>query len=837
MKSISPAPPQEQGLVSVVIVNYRGAQDTITCLQGLRDINWPADQLELIVVDNDSGDGSAELIRAAAPDVKVIESGANLGFAGGCNLGVAKASGEFVALINSDARPDAEWISEAVAAFRADRGVACVASKVLDWDGKLIDYVGGFVNFTGQGYKLEVGWPDSEDFSEPRDVLFATGSAAFFRVDSFRQVGGFDEQYFMFFEDVDLGWRMNLRGMRVRYVPTSLVYHRHHAAISKFGSYRERYLLERNGLLTIYKNLSDELLGKVLAPALLLGIRNAVVQGGANPFSLDLQRSPGGDEAPTEDVSRLTLSTVYGIDYLASNIAELTEQRERIQAERRIGDSALPGLFSGMLRSTNTQVDYQRTWDDTVDVFGLREALHGRRRIAVISTDTFASRMAGPAIRAFHIADQLAYEHDVKLVSTTKCTIDNDRFECLTVPFGQLEKVVKWAEVIIFQGFVMHHAPWIADTDKIIVVDIYDPMHLEQLEQFRTDDLTVRTQRIAATTDVLTKQLKRGDFFMCASEQQRHLWLGHLASVGRINPLNYEYDSSMRSLITICPFGLASSPATRTRAALRGVVPGIEQGDKVIIWAGGVYNWFDPLTLIRAVDVLRERHDNVRLFFLGMSHPNPDVPAMQMAYEAQQLSERLGLTGKYVFFNSEWVAYDDRQNYLLDADLGVSTHFEHVETTFSFRTRMLDYLWAGLPIVATGGDAFGELIQAQNLGLTVPEQDVEALVDALERSLYDHDFATECAQNVAALRTDFTWEKTLAPLMEFCRSAQRAPDAVLRRRGVTGSYALPGGAVRNLIGRNLAYARARVDEGGLMHAAKMGVLKARRLAIRAEPQS
>jgi len=94
------------GVVSVVLVNYRGASDTITCLRAFDEIDWPADRLELIVVDNDSGDGSAAQIRAAVPGVIVVEAGANTGFAGGCNLGVAHATGEYVGLINNDARPD-----------------------------------------------------------------------------------------------------------------------------------------------------------------------------------------------------------------------------------------------------------------------------------------------------------------------------------------------------------------------------------------------------------------------------------------------------------------------------------------------------------------------------------------------------------------------------------------------------------------------------------------------------------------------------------------------------------------------------------------------------------
>src|SRR5206468_8785633 len=95
------------------------------------------------------------------------------------------------------------------------------------------------------------------------------------------------------------------------------------------------------------------------------------------------------------------------------------------------------------------------------------------------------------------------------------------------------------------------------------------------------------------------------------------------------------------------------------------------------------------------------------------------------------LATELGLTGTHVFFNEGWVPYEERQNYLLEADIGVSTHLDHVETAFSFRTRILDYLWASLPIVATEGDSFATLIEAEGLGLTVPAQDVGALETAL----------------------------------------------------------------------------------------------------------
>jgi len=225
------APTVRAGVVSVVLVNYKGAPDTIACLRAFADVDWPADRLELIVVDNDSGDGSVGRIREAVPRAVVVEAGSNTGFAGGCNLGVAHATGEYVGLINNDARPGEQWVAAAVGAFEADPTVASVASKVLDWDGKLVDYVDGSLTWYGMGYKREVEKPDTGAWDVAKDVLFGTGAAMFVRTELFREVGGFDERFFMFYEDVDFGWRLNLLGHRVRYVPDSVAYHRHHVSM------------------------------------------------------------------------------------------------------------------------------------------------------------------------------------------------------------------------------------------------------------------------------------------------------------------------------------------------------------------------------------------------------------------------------------------------------------------------------------------------------------------------------------------------------------------------------------------------------------------------------
>jgi glycosyltransferase involved in cell wall biosynthesis len=265
---------------------------------------------------------------------------------------------------------------------------------------------------------------------------------------------------------------------------------------------------------------------------------------------------------------------------------------------------------------------------------------------------------------------------------------------------------------------------------------------------------------------------------VCASDKQRDFWLGQLTGVNRVNPATYDQDASLRALIDVAPFGLPSVPPVKRQAVVKGVVDGIDADDFLLLWGGGIYNWFDPLTLIRAVGQVATDHPDVKLFFLGSAHPNPDVPEMRMASTAFRLAEELGLLDKHVFFNPGWVEYERRADYLLEADLGVSTHFEHIETAFSYRTRILDYLWASLPIVATEGDSLSRLVNEHALGLTVPAEDVDALADAIRRLRTDRDLYATCKAAVETLAPDMTWERALAPIVDFARRPRRAADRV-----------------------------------------------------------
>src|SRR5579875_412391 len=398
-------------------------------------------------------------------------------------------------------------------------------------------------------------------------------------------------------------------------------------------------------------------------------------------------------------------------------------------------------------------------------------------RVVVVTADVLRKQVAGPAMRAWHIAARLALEHEVRLVTTSPyCEIEGEGFEVARVSAEELFEAALWADILVLQGYVTHHNPGLVDLDKVIVFDVYDPLHLETLALTKGAAGPARDWHVRTAIGTLNRQLARADFLICATERQRDLFVGQLCSLGRANPHTYDEDPTLRRLIDVVPFGLPDGDPVHRRPALRGVVPGIGPSDDLIVWAGGVYDWFDPLTLVRAVASLAKRRPSVRLFFRGLKHPNPDVPEMAAARAARELAEELGVAGKHVFFNEGWVDYADRENFLLEATVGVTTHFDSVETRYSFRTRALDYLWAALPMVTTRGDSFAELVEAEGMGFSVPPQDPDALEDALARLLYDKELAEGCRARAAALRKLFRWSVVLEPLVEFCRQPRRAPD-------------------------------------------------------------
>jgi glycosyltransferase involved in cell wall biosynthesis len=426
-----------------------------------------------------------------------------------------------------------------------------------------------------------------------------------------------------------------------------------------------------------------------------------------------------------------------------------------------------------------------------------------RTSVLVLSSEPVGERMAGPAIRATELARALAAEHDVTLAApqgrTTALTestiLDKPpiRWEIqdtLSVPagvtllnagFSDYETLVAAArehDVVVAQELPPTLLGRLADLPARLVLDLYNPIVIEVLEAVaaRPERAQRRIQRLIAARALA--QCAVADLVLCASERQRDLWLGGMALASLIELDTYRRDPSLRSLIEVVPFGIPESPPPEPAGAIRAAFPAIGEGERTLLWAGGIWGWLDAATPIRAMAQL----DGAHLVFMGIGRPGlAKTGQEEFALRARELARAEGLEGSRVHFNEGWVPYAERGAWLAEADLGVSAHLDHLEARFSFRTRILDYLWAGLPVVASSGDVLGDLVAARGLGRAVEPGDVDGFAAAC-RALLDDPPGYEAARDrIADLRPELVWSEAARPLVEWCSHITRQPPRRPRR--------------------------------------------------------
>jgi len=398
------------------------------------------------------------------------------------------------------------------------------------------------------------------------------------------------------------------------------------------------------------------------------------------------------------------------------------------------------------------------------------------KRVLIVSSDTIDTNMAGTGIRNWEIAHALAGQCKVTLATPNQPDLDSDIVNLVQYDFenGDLRHLAKEADAIIVQGMLLHFHPYLRDLSIPLAVDLYVPILLENLVWHDKEDWSTWIPNYEEYLRVQLELLRAGDFFYCASERQRDYWLGMLHAQKRLNPHTYRQDPTCRKLIDVVPYGIPENEPEATHPVLKGVHPNIAKSDKVILWSGGLWDWLDPLTLIKAIAQLVPQHPELKLWFMGTHHPNPIVKGMTMPEEAIELSQKLGLYGEHVFFN-DWVPYNERANYLLEADFSVVSHPGNIETRFSFRTRVLDCIWARLPLIITEGDAMAEWVTTENLGYTVPPHDVSAMVDAIEKMLASggRQIFEQAFYN---LQKSLRWREVVLPLQRFCLQPSITPD-------------------------------------------------------------
>jgi glycosyltransferase involved in cell wall biosynthesis len=380
---------------------------------------------------------------------------------------------------------------------------------------------------------------------------------------------------------------------------------------------------------------------------------------------------------------------------------------------------------------------------------------------------------AGIGIRFLEIARVLRDDgHDVVILSPDAGAIDGTRGahihpESFALFGGS-------SDFAVVQGHVAN-AYFQQAKPLPTVVDLYDPYIIENLhyysergaEVFQHDHFTLMTS------------IARGDYFLCASEAQRLFYLGLMLASGRLNPILFEEDPQLESLIGIAPFGVqppvVSSRALRAGSPAYGAGRRLSEGDPAHearddtsarprnthdVLFGGIYDWYDPIAAIDAIAAVRRTIPDATLTFTH--HPNPDTTPQGKLGEAMQYAR----AKSYDFVRFEpWAAYGARAEFFERFALALLTFPRSIETDLSMRTRVYDYLWCGLPIVTSSAPGTDELLARYGAGVVTDD-----FAGAIVSLLTDRERYEAMVRGSQEFVRDHQWDRTLAPLREFART-------------------------------------------------------------------
>lgn len=381
-------------------------------------------------------------------------------------------------------------------------------------------------------------------------------------------------------------------------------------------------------------------------------------------------------------------------------------------------------------------------------------------RVLVLSAEPVRPRMAGMGIRALRVAEQLGRAgHDVVLaspapeevslrgagrvvVSETREALDRaDEFEVAVVS-GHAGRE------LLARGFA-----------GAVVADLYDPFLVENLAYAESLGPAVFVNDRKA----LFALLERADFVLAASEEQRLFWLGLLLGRGRLSPADVAREPEARGLCDVAAFGIDEAPP-----ASSWPVPEIPAGEADVFF-GGVYDWYDVNLLLDAWPLVLASAPAARLLF--SENPNPASTPQTRLLEVTERARCEGWLGGSVVV-LPWVAHEARGGLYRACRVAAVAQRRSLETLLSFRTRLLDFLWAGLPVVTTEGGAGARLIEGTGAGRVVAAEP-GAFAAALVALLTD-DAAREAASRRALEAAPaFRWERTLRPLLDFVAAPRR----------------------------------------------------------------
>jgi GT2 family glycosyltransferase len=325
-------------LATVIVINWNGRRYLDRCFEAT--LGQVIDGgMEVMLVDNGSTDGSAEHVEERWPDVRVVRTGRNLGFAAGNNVGMMRATGRYVVLLNPDTTVQPGWLQALVQAAEADPKVGAVTSKLVFMaDPGELQNAGCLLLSDGSGADRGFHERDTGQYEVREEVFGACGAAALYRRAMLDDVGHLDETFFNYYEDTDLNWRLRLRGWKVLYEPAAVVHHVHAGSSGEWSPFFT-FHVDRNRLFMILKNAPWHMVLGTFAHFAVLSGKNAVrtiVSRVARPPQA-LQRANLGPGR-----ARIHLRVLIS---LLRHLPEMLVKRSHIRRRRTVSDGAIARWF------------------------------------------------------------------------------------------------------------------------------------------------------------------------------------------------------------------------------------------------------------------------------------------------------------------------------------------------------------------------------------------------------------------------------------------------------------------------------------------------------------
>ncbi len=399
-----------------------------------------------------------------------------------------------------------------------------------------------------------------------------------------------------------------------------------------------------------------------------------------------------------------------------------------------------------------------------------------KNSLLIIAQEPITERLGGLGMRQYEIARHLREDFHVVLTTPWPTSRKPKGFDIVHIPYEDLDsyqKYIRDSDIVYINSVPSSILSLLEKGGKYIIVDLCPIYVFENLE-FEAFEKKISNSRIYSELDYFKKRLKTGDFFICAGIRERDYHLGILALEKKIPFHSYPNDKNFKKIIDLVPMGIPDNPPKKTEKMIRGVIEGVGENDFLLIWSGAIWNWYDTDTLLKALSLAVRKKPEIKLVFVGTTSPSSENATHRYQFETlMSLAKDLDLLGKNLFIMPGWIPYDKRQNYLLEADAAVVTFNDHIENYFSFRIRIIDYLWASLPIISTKGNIFSDLIEKEGLGEVVDFGDIEGLSEAILKMATNCDILKKYSRKLHVVRKNFFWKDMVRPIKEFCQNPRK----------------------------------------------------------------